>query len=53
MTEHTESSHTLTDRVQARVDAARLLINRRAIATAPKRQRRARPASTEDRKSVV
>jgi hypothetical protein len=48
MSEHlpAESPQTLTDRVQARVNAARLVVDRRAIATAPKRQRRARPASS-------
>jgi hypothetical protein len=49
MSEHlpTESTHTLTERVQARVDAARLVIDQRTIATTPQRQRRARPASTD------
>src|SRR4051812_21742282 len=48
MTDHmpTDSSKTLTDRVQARVDAARLVVDRRTNAGAPTRQRRARPAST-------
>ena len=41
----TESAQTLTDRVQARVDAARLVVDRRTTG-GPKRQRRARPAST-------
>jgi hypothetical protein len=48
MTENlrTESFETLTDRVQARVDAARIVVDGRASAAAPKRQRRARPAVT-------
>jgi hypothetical protein len=49
MTDHlpTESSQTLTNRVQARVDAARLVVDRRNTAGAPQRQPRARPASTD------
>jgi len=48
MTERSELPQTLTDRVQARVNDARLGVERRESATRPKskRQRRARPAST-------
>jgi hypothetical protein len=45
---HSELPQTLTARVRARVNDARLLVDRRANATRPKarRQRPARPAST-------
>jgi hypothetical protein len=48
MTDHmlTDSLQTLTERVQARVDAARVVVDRRTNAGAPTPQRRARPAST-------
>jgi hypothetical protein len=48
MTEHPELPQTLTDRVQARVNDARLIVERRESVGRPKskRQRRARPAST-------
>jgi hypothetical protein len=41
-----ESSQTLTDRVQARVDEARLAIERRAGATRPKARRRQVPSAS-------
>ena len=46
---HTELPETLTARVLARVNNARLLVDRRANATRPKarRQRPARPASAD------
>jgi hypothetical protein len=47
MTEHrAELPQTLTDRVRARVDDARLAVERRANATRPKSNRRRMPAGT-------